>query len=139
MDQLIKRFLEQYEKANASSDFATIGSLYADTFMFGGVNGAKAVKKEDFLKVLPKMTAHFTSIGLSQTQLQTVEASSIDDKYFLAKTRWKATIRNSRGDSKQVDAFATYVLERKEDDALSIVFQIDHQDLATVIRNQQTT
>jgi len=138
MDQAIKHFLEQYEKANASADWAMIGSLYADTFMFGGTQGVQAVKKEDFLKVVPKMKAHFASMGLSETQLQTVEASAIDGKYFLAKTVWKITIRDLRGGIKQVDVFATYVLEQKEGDTFCIVFQIDHQDLATVIKDQQT-
>ncbi len=136
MDQAIKHFFEQYEKANASSDLAMIGTLYADTFMFGGAKGVQAVEKEDFLKVLPKMKAHFASMGLSETQLQSVNASAIDAKYFLARTVWKITVRDSRGGVKQVDAFATYVLEHKEG-TLCIVFQIDHQDLAAVIKGQQ--
>jgi len=37
-----------------------------------------------------------------------------------------------------LDAFTTYVLERQEEGMLSIAFQIDHQDLATVIAGQQT-
>jgi hypothetical protein len=36
-----------------------------------------------------------------------------------------------------VDVSATYVLMRGQDDALSIVFQIDHQDLAALISDQQ--
>ena len=138
MDQTIKHFLEQYEKANASSDWATIGSLYADTFMFGGIQGVQAIKKEDFLKVVPKMKAHFASMGLSETRLQTVETSAINAKYFLAKTGWKITIRDASGGKKQVDVFATYVLEQKEGGTFCIVFQIDHQDLATVIQGQQS-
>src|SRR4051812_37747884 len=74
MDQRVKQFFLKYEKANSSSDIYGIGGLYADTFMFGGPNGVQAVKKEDFLKVVPKMKAHFSSMGLSETQLQTVEA-----------------------------------------------------------------
>jgi len=138
MDQAIRHFFEQYEKANVSSDLAMIGSLYADTFMFGGAKGVQAVKKEDFLKVLPKMKAQFASMGLSETRLQTVKASAIDAKYFLAKTVWKITVRDLSGGIKQVDVFATYVLERKESGTFCIVFQIDHQDLATVIKGQQT-
>jgi len=138
MNQLVKDFLERYERANACSDWAAIGKLYADTFMFGGVKGVQVVRKDDFLKLVPKMKAHFTSLGLSETQLQTVDASAIDAKYLLAKATWKMTLRHLTGVKKQVDTFATYVLERKEVGRLSIVFQIDHQDLATIIGSEQT-
>jgi len=135
MDQRVTEFFLKYEKANSSSDVCEIGGLYANTFMFGGPNGVQAVKKEDFLKVVPKMKVHFFSMGLSETQLQTVEASPLDSKYLLARVAWRMKVRNSSG-SKHVDASATYVLVRGREDTLSIVFQIDHQDLASVIKGQ---
>jgi hypothetical protein len=115
-----------------------ISGLYADTFMFGGPNGVQAVKKEDFLKVIPKMKTHFSSMGLSETQLQAVEANPLDSKYLLAKVVWRMSLWNSSR-SKHVDMSATYVLVQGNGDALSIVFQIDHQDLASVIKEQQNT
>jgi len=138
MDQRVKEFFLQYQRANSSSDVSAVGELYADTFMFGGPNGVQTVKKDDFLRVIPKMKAHFSSIGLSETQFQSVEASPISSKYLLAKATWRMTIRNLSG-QKHVDTFATYILLRGQDDALSIVFQIDHQDLASVLKDQQNT
>jgi hypothetical protein len=138
MDQEVKEFFVQYERANSSSNVSAIGDLYADTFMFGGPNGVQAVKKEDFLKVVPKMKAHLSSMGLFETHLQTVEANPLNSKYLLARVGWRMTVRNSSG-SKHVDAFATYVLVRGQGDVLSIVFQIDHQDLAAVIKDQQNS
>lgn len=138
MDQRVKEFFLQYKKANSSSDVFGISSLYADTFMFGGPNGVQAVKKEDFLNVVPKMKVHFSSMGISETQLQTVEANPLDSKYLLATVVWRMKLRNASG-SKHVDASATYILVRGHGDALAIVFQIDHQDLASVIKGQQNT
>jgi ketosteroid isomerase-like protein len=136
MDQRVREFFLTYEKANSSSDISAIGGLYADTFMFGGPNGVQAVKKEDFLKIVPKMKEHFSSMGISETQLQAAEASPLDSKYLLATVVWRIKLRNSFG-SKHVDASASYVLKRGQQDALSIVFQIDHQDLASVINGQK--
>jgi len=51
LHQLVRAFFERFERANLSSDVATIGSLYADTFLFGGPSGVQAVKKEDFPSV----------------------------------------------------------------------------------------
>lgn len=136
MDQRVKEFFLKYEKANSSSDVSAIGGLYAEMFMFAGPHGVQTVKKEDFLKVIPKMKAHFSSMGLSETLLQAVEARSLDQKYLLATVMWRMTLQNASS-SKHVDASATYVLVRGPEDALSIVFQVDHQDLAGVIKNQQ--
>ena len=105
--------------------------------MFGGPNGVQAVNKLDFLKVVPKMKTHFSSMGLSETQLQGVEVYALDSKYLLAKVAWRMKFRNSS--SKHLDTSATYVLVRGNGDALSIVLQIDHQDLASVIKAQQNT
>jgi hypothetical protein len=136
MEQQAKEFFVRYERANSTSDASAIGDLYADTFMFGGPNGTQAVKKEDFLRVIPKMKAHYSSMGLAETQLHTVEATLLSSKYVLAKTGWRMTIRNSSGD-RHVEAFATYILMRGQADALSIVFQIDHQELASVLKDPQ--
>ena len=138
MEQQAKEFFLRYERANSTSDVSAIGELYADTFMFGGPSGTQAVKKEDFLRVIPKMKAHFLSMGLAETRLQTVEATLLSSKYVLAKTAWRMTTRNSSGD-RHVDAFATYILMRGQADVLSIVFQIDHRDLASVLKDQQNT
>jgi ketosteroid isomerase-like protein len=136
VDQLVKSFLETYARANSSSDVSLIGSLYADAFMFAGPEGARSVRKEDFLKVIPKMKAYFASIGLFETHLHSVETVAVDSKYLLAKASWRMTVRDQNGDCRQLDAVATYVLERRKDDTLCIILQIDHQDVATLIRNQ---
>jgi hypothetical protein len=138
MDQRVKEFFLQYERANLSSDVSEISALYADTFMFGGPNGVQAVKKEDFLKVLPKRKTYFSSMGLSETQLESVDANSLDSKYLLAKVGWRMKLQNSSC-NRTLDTFATYVLVQGNGDALSIVFQIDHQDLASVIKELQGT
>src|SRR5581483_11536776 len=111
MDQRVKEFFLKYEQANFRSDLDGIGSLYADTFMFGGPNGVQAVKKEDFLKVVPKMKAHFSSMGLSGTELQSVEASALDSKYILATVVWKMNLTAAFA-SRQLKAPASYVLVR---------------------------
>lgn len=136
MNEQVRKFFLQYENANRSSDTSAIGELYASTFMFGGPNGVHAVQREDFLKLIPKMKAHLSSMGLVGSQLRSVEASQISSKYLLANVGWRMNVQSSSG-STLVDAVATYVLTRGTGDELSIVFQIDHQELATIIQGQQ--
>jgi hypothetical protein len=135
MNQPARDFFVEYERANSGSNVAAIGALYADTFMFGGPDGVQAVKKEDFLRVLPKMKARSSSMGVSGTELQTVDASTLDSKYLLARVVWRMKLRDPF-ENKRVDVAATYILARGPADALSIIFQIDHQDLAKVIESE---
>ena len=137
MDQRVKEFFLRYERANSSSVVSEIGALYADTFMFGGPNGVQAVNKVDFLKVVPKRKAYFSSMGLSVTQLESTEATPLDSKYLLAKVAWKMKLQNSS--AMTLHTYATYLLVRGNGDALSIVFQIDHQDLASAVKELQGT
>jgi hypothetical protein len=136
MNLQIKEFFSRFEIANNSSNFSAFNELYAERFMFGDPNGVHVVERECFLTVLPTMKAHFSSIGLFDSKVQTLEAHPLNSKYLLAKVGWRMEIRRSSV-STHVDAFATFVLVRGPADGLSIVFQIDHQDLATVIKNQQ--
>lgn len=136
MSEQVRKFFLQYEDANRSSDLSAIGELYASTFMFGGPNGVHAVQREDFLRLIPKMKAHLSSMGLVESQLRSVEANQIGSRYLLANVGWRMSVQSPSG-STHVDAIATYVLTRGTGDELSIVFQIDHQDLAAVIQDQQ--
>ena len=132
MSGRIDEFFLRYERANSSSDISSIGVMYANTFMFGGPNGVQTVKKEDFLGYVPKMKAHLFSMGLLETQFGAVHTYSITSTYLLATVSWKMKIRTAGGDA-FIDAFATYILMESRSGELAIVFQIDHQDLASAI------
>ncbi len=136
MNQRVHEFFLRYEHATTTSDVSMIGELYADTFMFGRPGGVQSVKKEDFLKVIPKRKGYFAAMGLSDTKLESVEATTMDSTYLLAKVAWKMKLQTALG-SRDLDIFATYVLQRSGEDTLSIVFQIDHQDLASVVKGLQ--
>jgi hypothetical protein len=136
MIQQVKDFFVRYERANASSDVGGISALYADIFMFAGPNGIQVINREAFLKVIPKRKAHFSSMGLSETALSSVDACPVGSKYLEAKVTWRMTLQEASG-RRNLEALATYALMRREGNDLSIVFQIDHQDLATVIKATQ--
>lgn len=132
MDPLVQVFFKAYETANSTSDFTAIGDSYAETFLFAGPHAVHSVRREDFLKIVPKMKSQFAALGLTGTSMASVETTNLDSRYVLAKVRWEITLRTPQDLLKCCDAFATYVLQRC-DDKLSIVFQLDHQDLAAVI------
>jgi hypothetical protein len=124
----VKSFFTGYETANAIFDIEEIAACYADVFMFGGPEGIQCVKKEDFLKVLPRRKEFFRSRGLVSSNIASLEASTLDSRYTLVKVIWN--MRFDRGASEPIlcQNAASYILSRT-DGRSQIVFQIDHQDL----------
>lgn len=136
MNQQVESFFSRYDEANNSSNFALFEQLYAVQFMFAGPDGIHVIERDSFVRFIPKMKAHLYSMGLFESQVKTLEAHPLDSKYLLAKVGWRMGIRTSSG-STHADAFATFVLARGPAESLSIIFQLDHQDLSEVIKSQQ--
>jgi hypothetical protein len=88
----------------------------------------QAVKRDDFLKVIPKRRAFFAAIGLTATQVSSIDETSLDQQHLLVRVGW--TFRFERHQAAPIidEGAATYVLRRHES-SLQIVFQLDHQDL----------
>ena len=127
-----EEFFRLYEQAIRDSDVDLVSKLYADTFMFAGPQGVQAVKKEDFLKVLPRRKEFMKSAGLLSSQLESVEATRLCSKYTLAKTVWRMSVRANDGGEVVTTNSATYILSAVEE-SFEIVFQVDHQDLAKAL------
>jgi ketosteroid isomerase-like protein len=133
MNQTAEAFFKQYEKAISESDVSAIAAQYADAFMFGGPQGVQSIKKDDFLKVVPRRREYFASIGLLQSKVTSIDETSLDSRYLLARTVWRMTFESSAGLQSEIAASATYILERAGEKFV-IVFQIDHQDLIAKVK-----
>ena len=124
----VKSFFSGYETANAIFDVEQIAACYAGVFMFGGPDGVQCVKKEDFLKVLPRRKEFFRSQGLVSSTIDSLEATALDAKYTMVKVIWNMRFEGGAGGPKFSQNAASYVLSRT-DHGFEIIFQIDHQDL----------
>jgi hypothetical protein len=124
----VKSFFSRYEAANAIFDVEQIAACYADVFMFGGPAGVQCVKKEDFLKVLPRRKEFFRSRGLVSSKIDSLAVSTLDSKYTLVKVVWNMRFDRSASEPVYSQNAASYVLS-SANDSFQIVFQIDHQDL----------
>jgi ketosteroid isomerase-like protein len=130
----VEEFFRRYEQANKDFDVQLIARLYADTFMFGNPQGVQAVKKEDFVKVLPRRKDFMKSAGLSSSHVESVETSTLDSKYTLVKTVWNMSFRANDGDEVTLKTLATYLLSATGD-SFEIVVQLDHQDLMKMVQD----
>ncbi|PYV69008.1 MAG: hypothetical protein DMG97_22230 [Acidobacteria bacterium] len=124
----IREFFDDYKKANADFDVQKIAACYAEVFMFGGPAGVQPVKKDDFVKVLPRRKEFFRSAGLVSSTIQNLEVSNLDSKYALVKALWEMRFERGTGEQVSSENSTTYVVSNS-DGRFEIVFQIDHQDL----------
>ena len=81
----VQNFFHRYEKANTEFDVQEIAACYADVFLFGGPTGIQAVRKEDFVKVLPRRKEFFRSSGLVSSKIGNLEISNLDSRYILTR------------------------------------------------------
>ncbi len=125
-------FLEAYQKAIQSDSKADFGDFYHHSFLFAGTKGAQPVKLEDFVKLVPKMSADARARGLASTTLKSHEITPLDDLYSLARLKWDITLRQDGKPDRHIDTRATYILMRVES-SFRIVAQIDHQDLSQIV------
>jgi hypothetical protein len=124
----MREFFDAYARAADSVDLAFFESAYAETFMFAGPAGVQAVKRDDFLKVLPRRKAFFASIGLTGTQVSRLDETTLDELHMMVRVQWGLRFEKAPRPPIVDQSSATYVLRRNEPSA-QIVFQIDHQDL----------
>ena len=130
----VRKFFNDYANATGSLDLAFFASAYGDHFMFASPSGTQPVKRDDFLKVLPKRQEFFAAVGLKSSVIQSLEETPLDDHYVMVKTRWSMRFEKHAERPVLVDTAATYVL-RQEERSMRIVFQLDHQDLTQRVRD----
>ena len=124
----IREFFDAYASATGSLDLAWLGSAYGETFMFASPGGVQAVRRDDFLKVVPKRGAFFRAAGLVASEIVRLEEVPLDEKHTMVKAFWSLRFEKDPGRPIVDEAAATYVLRRQEG-PWQIVFQLDHQDL----------
>ena len=124
----VRALFEAYAKATDSADPAFFATAYGETFMFAGPASFQAVKRDDFLKVIPKRRAFFAAVGLTATEVSSIDERPLDEHHLLVRVGWTFRFESHREQPIVDEGAATYVL-RRQDTGLQIVFQLDHQDL----------
>src|SRR5258708_5163182 len=121
----VKAFFATYESNIGGADPATIAAQYGESFVFAGPQGTQAVKRDDFVRVLPKRQAFFTSLGLRSSRVVSLVEASVDDRCVLVRAQWKIAFEAAGA---AVGGSSTYFLPGPPG-GLRIVFSLDHDDL----------
>jgi hypothetical protein len=134
VSDLVKKFFEDYERDVDASDPELVASRYHDPFVFAGPQGMQIVKKDDFLKALPRRQSFFKTVGLTSSRIQSLEETRLDDCYVMVKAYWSMRFEKCPEQPIVDETSATYILDRRGD-SLRIVFQLDHQDLVKRVQD----
>jgi hypothetical protein len=128
VSDIVRNFFESFEQASDTLDLELLGSQYSDSFMFASPQGVQPIKKDDFLKVLPKRKGFFKTIGLISSRITALEETRLDENYIMVKAHWNMRFEKKSEQAITDETSATYFLFQQEN-ILQIVFQLDHQDL----------
>ena len=131
LSDLTAKFFEDFERGITEPDPELVAACYADSFMFASPQGAQAIQKDGFLKVLPRRTAFFKALGLASSKIRTLEETRLDGAYIMVKAGWEMRFENDPAHSLLAEIAATYILHQ-QGNSLRIVFQLDHQDLSKI-------
>jgi hypothetical protein len=77
----VRALFEAYARATDSTDPAFFATAYGETFMFAGPATVQAIKRDDFLKVVPKRRAFFATVGLAATKVSSIDESPLDEHH----------------------------------------------------------
>jgi len=125
---IVRTLFGDYERGIEAPDPELISSLYGDSLVLAGPQGAQVVRKDDLLRALPRGQEFFKTAGLASSRLRSLEETRLDDHYVMVKAYWDMRFAKGPGEPIVVETSATYVLHRRGD-RLRIVFQLDQQDL----------
>lgn len=132
MDTLSSRmveFLESFECSRAAG--ADAAALYAETFLAAGPEGARCVRLEDFLKALPKRKEMFEAAGCKRTELASVTETPLDERYTMARTKWRMTFAREGGE-RLVEVESTFLVDMGGEKPRILAY-LSHQDALRLV------
>lgn len=130
----IEEFFARYEKGSNSFDPDLMSSLYTAEFMAGDPNGVSCGRNDQELREsFVKRKEFFQQIGFKRARILHVEATSLDEKYTMAKVHWHMTFEKQQGHPLDFKFFITYFLY-DQGDGPKAAFWISHDDEQRVMR-----
>jgi len=121
----MEQFLEDFERSRAAG--AEAAALYAETFLAGGPEGARCIRAEDFARALPLRKQMFERAGCRRTELAGAVETPLDERYSMARTRWRMGFARAGWAEEVVEVESTFLVDFGGE-APRILAYLSHQD-----------
>jgi hypothetical protein len=131
----VEDFMREYARHSDEGDVAALAMCFAETFVAGGSQGAKAVRASDFALALPKRITLFAQMGCRRTELVRMETQQMDARYVWARTRWRLTFERAGGDALPVEVESSYLVDAGAEPMRFLVY-LAHDDIMGMLRER---
>ena len=135
VSQTIQAFFDEFQRCNADGDAEKLGRLYAPVFLAAGANGAQAVRSADLVLAIPKRRQMLEAVGCRPAVLVSFEETKLDDRYSMARVRWRWRVERSATAPLEITLDSTLILQRG-DDGFQIVVYMNHEDIFAALRQR---
>ena len=135
MDHLtnaIESFFKSIEDKTAMGNIPDLAEHFSETFLAAGPNGSRIGQRAAFAQGLPERKQIFDKLGCRSTRLVSLETTSLDARYTMAKTRWQLTFVRDGQDAQDIFADSIYIVDAGEE-PFKIILYLTSQDLPTVL------
>jgi hypothetical protein len=129
-----ENFFARYEEGANSFDPDLVCSLYTTEFLGGGPSGVMCGRNDESLrKFIVHRQAFFQQIGFKRAKILSVEETPLDERYTMAKVRWRMTFEKQPGHPLDFEFYLTYFLF-DPGSGPKVVFWISHDDEQRVMQ-----
>lgn len=126
-------FFETFAARNAAGDVEGLLQMYAPSIMVAGPNGTSVVPSSALAAAVRGRKERFEALGVPSATLVSSEATTLNDRYTLARTEWRFDLTHLQGDP--VTVSSTFLLEHVGD-ATRIVMYMNVHDIMAVLRER---
>lgn len=126
-------FFATFQHNTAHGSAADTLAQFADTFLAAGPDGAKAVPASLFAPAIAKRKELFDRLGCRSTELVSLEETTLDARYTLARTRWQMTFIRPQLPDEQLTADSTFLVDTQSQ---RILLYLAHQDIFALLRQR---
>ena len=134
--ETVEQFFQTYARHSDSGDIPALVACFAHTFLTAGPQGAQLTCASDFALALPKRKQLFDAIGCQSSTLVSVRQVPLDERYLLARTRWRLTF--SRPRPLDIDVDSDFLIDTGGDQ-FKILLYLANQDIMAVLRDHGIT
>jgi uncharacterized protein DUF4440 len=129
----VRAFFERYQSAGDSLDSAALADCFTDVILNLDPSSAAAVPRQAIVAALPRRRQLFDSIGCTGSELREIEETPLDDMHTLVATSW--AMRRVEP-AAPLTLRSTFLL-RREDGTWRIALYLNHQDIASLVKENQ--
>ncbi|HKF46841.1 MAG TPA: hypothetical protein VKB38_05740 [Terracidiphilus sp.] len=131
----IDRFFQAFQRASADGDMPALTTLFADTFLTAGPQGARCIPAAVFAPVAAGRKQLFDRLGCRPAELVSVTPTPLDSRYTLVRTEWRFVFEPPGRQSEIIPVESTYLLDTSAEPCRILAY-IAHHDIMTILRNR---